>query len=182
MFKRRIINSLLVITISFFINSTDVSFAEEELSQQTNRESETIDAEPDSDEVSVKVRAIRATNPINTSSEDNVRVVDTRLKDISTKLDSFEFKNFRMVSEEDINVPLKKKTTINLTDKTLLNVRPLYAQGKKVGMWIKWTDNSGSRTLIDTRMHFTSDENMLAGTNCHNDRALILAVSAVSKK
>lgn len=135
-----------------------------------------------SEEVTVRVRAIKGHEPIGTDG-DNVKPlkIDKRLADISAKLNGFQFRKFRLISQQELNVPVKKKTAISLTEKTVLNIRPIYVKDQRVGMWIKWTDSSGERTLLDTRMHFNSGETMLAGTNCKDDKALILSISAVPK-
>jgi hypothetical protein len=138
--------------------------------------------EPAPQEVSVRIRAIRASVP-NSIDKDELKPlsIDKKLDDISTKLSGFDFRRFKLISEQVLTVPVKKKTVVNLTEKTVLNIRPTYVEPNKLGLWIKWTDSSGQRTLLDTRMHFDSQENMLAGTNCENNKALILSIGAVPK-
>ena len=130
--------------------------------------------------VIVKIRAIRASQPGKSLTE--APQIDPRLSDISDKLRSFDFKKFRMISEQERRVPFKKKESIDLTEKTRLAVRPLYMEPERVGMWLKWTDFTGEEVLLDTRMHFTRAETVVTGTNCNKgDKAVILAISARSQ-
>ena len=133
---------------------------------------------PSASNVLVKVRAIRAAHPISENEKDIRIKVDPRLADIRENLRSFDFRSFRMVSNQEKSVPLRKKDSMYLTERTVLNFRPVYSEDERVGIWIKWTDLESSQVLLDTRMHFNSSENMLTGTNCRNNRALILAISA----
>lgn len=126
--------------------------------------------------VLVNVRAIRASNPVNRTAAE--QTIDARLSDIQSKLKSFEYSRFRMISNQKLQVPLKKRESVNLTEKTTLHVRPLYLEEGRVGMWIKWIDSNSDDVLLDTRMHFNAQESMVTGTNCKNDKALILAISA----
>lgn len=137
------------------------------------------EAQAESDSaVVVKVRAIRAAHPKSADKELRELKIDPRLDDVSDKLHNFDFRSFRMISDEVLTIPIKKKESINLTEKTVLNVRPLYRDAERIGMWLKWTDLSGEQVLLDTRMHLSPNESMLTGTNCKNNKALILAISA----
>lgn len=137
----------------------------------------------DASKILVRVRAIRASQSINDAG--NVKPiasqkieVDPRLADISVKLRQLHFRNFRLVSNDQVAIPLRKKESINLTEKTVLSLRPLYVDDERIGMWIKWTDRSGQQVLLDTRMHFDSEESMLTGTDSQEDSGLILAIDA----
>lgn len=139
--------------------------------------------------VAIKVRVIRATNPIVVGSPltENAKAsyqidMDEELSDISLKLRHLQFLTFKMVSKDELLIPLKKKESVNLSDRTVLTIRPIYLSDNRVGMWLKWTDKSGEQVLLDTRMHFDSEESMLAGTENHSgDGGLILAISAQPK-
>ncbi len=172
MLKNQSIINVFIVLIAAFLVSTPL-MAESKKARKTDRDSSV-------KEVILSIRAIKGNKLLVTEDEKKQpREVAKNLEDLNNKLTSFDFQSFRLVSEQTLTIPVKKKTTIFLTERTVLNVRPLYTEEKRVGLWIKWTDSSGDRTLIDTRMHFNAGEVMLAGTNCKNNKALILAISAV---
>jgi hypothetical protein len=129
-------------------------------------------------QVDVRVRVIKATEPIEPSSEDARAIVqrlEPAIEDLAAKLEKIEFKNFRLLTAVQETVGLKKKTTLPLSDGQSLVVRPLYVEDRRAGLWLKWLDRGGAQ-ILDTRMHFPCGESLLTGTDHQTDAGLILAI------
>jgi hypothetical protein len=88
---------------------------------------------------------------------------DSALEDISSKLKALQYRDYKMAASQEVIVPLMKKRAVHLHDGNVLLVRPLYADGETIGLWLRWIDGAGTR-LLDTRMHFNERETMLTGT------------------
>ena len=89
--------------------------------------------------------------------------VEPVLEDIGAKLSKLHYREFKLASSQDVAIPLMKKRVVYLSDGHTLAIRPLYVDGSKIGIWLRWVDAAGTRVL-DTRMHFHEEETMLAGT------------------
>ncbi|MCO6429852.1 MAG: hypothetical protein J5J00_03245 [Deltaproteobacteria bacterium] len=127
-------------------------------------------------EISINIRTIKASDP-KTSVSHGIDV-DSRLEDLRAKLAHLNFRTFKMISVDEVSLPLKKKGSVELSERTFLTLRPLYYDAERIGIWLKWTDKSGEQVLLDTRMHFTAGESMLTGTDSSGDCGLILAIQA----
>jgi hypothetical protein len=131
-------------------------------------------------DVRVRVRIIQASNVLATASEqlgDQPLQVDSRIGDLTPKLGKLNYANFRLVGFQEKIVPLKKRENIALGGGHLLTLRPLYLEDQRVGMWLRWLDSNGSE-ILDTRMHFDSNECMLTGTEAKAQTGIILAINA----
>lgn len=106
--------------------------------------------------------------------------IDGRLADLKSKLSRLPYTNFRLLSTHDVPVLLRRKTTIRLDNGQLLNVRLLYADAERVGMWVRWSDKDGME-LLDSRMHFKCDEPVVTGATNTTDSAVILALDVERK-
>lgn len=89
--------------------------------------------------------------------------ISPALEDISEKLKALNYREYKVASSQEVLVPLMKKRTVYLHEGNMLLVRPLYADGGNIGLWLRWIDGAGTRVL-DTRMHFHERETMLTGT------------------
>lgn len=89
--------------------------------------------------------------------------VEPALDDIGSKLRKLHYREFKLASSQDVAIPLMKKRVVYLSDGHTLTIRPQYVDGSKIGIWLRWVDEAGTRVL-DTRMHFHEEETMLAGT------------------
>jgi hypothetical protein len=49
--------------------------------------------------------------------------------------------------------------------------------GKKVGLWINWKDHDGAG-ILDTRLHFNSDDSVITGTDQSPGFGTVLAIKA----
>jgi hypothetical protein len=58
-----------------------------------------------------------------------------------------------------------------------VSVRPMYAESKRMGLWLNWFDNDGSE-ILNTRVHFDTDDTIVTGTDCPNNEGLLLAITA----
>ena len=101
--------------------------------------------------------------------------VDRRLSDLSPKLQKLPFRDFNMLSSEELLIPVLKRQSISLSSGQTLVVRPLYVEERKVGLWIHWQDASGAE-LLDTRMHITPGESVIAGTDNSPSSGVVLAI------
>lgn len=130
--------------------------------------------------VVVQVRTIKASKPKDSGEgESSTEIeIDSRLDDIRGKLGQINYLKYRLLAEDQLSVRIKRKHSMVLKDHTLLTVRPLYVEDEKVGMWLKWTDESGEQVLLDTRMHFVAGDSMIAGTDSAGDCGIILSIKA----
>lgn len=126
--------------------------------------------------VMVEVKAIAASK-----SEDKNTKIDPRISYLAEQLRKMPYQNYTLLVERSAKVPLMKKRIIPLTDNQTLTVRPIYANDKRVGVWLKWQDGKGMK-ILDTRMHFDCDQPMLTGLETNSERGLILAVSIKPNK
>ena len=135
-----------------------------------------LSAEEGGSNVTLRVRTVRAAGaPPPAENTEHGYSIDRRLEDVRSKLLQLPYRSFKLLSTLDVPVSLLKKTTIRLDDGQLLNVRLLYSNGKRVGMWVRWSDKDGLE-LLDSRMHFSCREPMLTGANSTKDSAMILAL------
>jgi hypothetical protein len=56
--------------------------------------------------------------------------------------------------------------------------RPIYMDQRKVGLWLNWKDRDGSQ-ILNTRVHFNSQDTVLTGTDCSHNEGMILAIKAI---
>lgn len=124
--------------------------------------------------VSLEVRTIKAANV--ERQRPGTFLVDERLADLRQKLQQLPFNSFELLEKHNLTAPVKRRSELQLSRGNRLTVRPLYHDGEKVGMWLKWRDGRGE-VVLDTRMHFMSDEAMLAGTeDLASNGGIVLAV------
>ena len=135
--------------------------------------------EKESEAVTVTVRTIEATNPISQDggSAAETQTVDTGLADLRSKLYEIPYQNFRLVDSKQERLCLKKKQSLQLPNGQSLSFRPLYMDGKKVGLWINWRDHDGAG-ILDTRLHFNSDDSVITGTDHSPGIGTVLAIKA----
>ncbi len=132
------------------------------------------------DSVTLHIRTVKAagtalSKTAAADSEKPAPVIDDRLDDLRAKLTRLPYNNFRLLSSQEISILPLRKTTIRLDGGQLLNVRLLYADKERVGMWVRWADKDGMK-LLDSRMHFNCTEPVLTGTSSSGDSAVILAL------
>jgi hypothetical protein len=127
--------------------------------------------------VVVAIRMIEALSPTEPEAKSHVRevLIPDSLQDIGDKLRRLNFAQFNLISTRAQRVPLMQKEKIFLERGQTVVVRPLYVEGNRIGMWIKWKDAAGAEVL-DTRMHFDSGENVIAGTENFEQGGLVLAI------
>ncbi len=140
----------------------------------------------DSAGIMIRVRMVRAEGLINNHDHrpnvSSVRInVDKDLKDIDSQLRNLNYRFFHLVSSNNYFVPVLRKHTIYLAQGNALTVRPIYTDGSRVGLWLRWLNESGQRVL-DTRMHFNGEETVLTGTENHQGGGIILAIDVESLK
>ena len=104
--------------------------------------------------------------------------IDADLSDLRSKLENLPFSAYRLISSREEQISLMKRDVIHLPNGQSLAFRPVYMEGRRVGLWLSWRDNSGA-DILDTRIHFDTDESVLTGTDATNDSGLILAIKAV---
>jgi hypothetical protein len=136
--------------------------------------------EDSSRDVQIDVRVIQAQGRIEdpgTSDKPIPIRIDSRLSDLADKLRKLPFRGFVFVVGEQRRVPVRRKTTLPLTNGQSLSLRPLYIDSEKVGLWVQWKDRVGT-DILDTRMHLDLGQSMIAGTDLLNDPSsgLVLAV------
>ena len=106
--------------------------------------------------------------------------VDKRLSDIRKKLRKLQYNNYSLLAAKDTHVDLSQKKSLEIGNGHSVALRPLYIEGKRIGMWLRWEDPNGMKVL-DTRMHFNCGEPMLTGLEHTDDTGIILAIQVQPK-
>lgn len=126
-------------------------------------------------QVSVRVRIIKATEPIELGGAAAAQVVEPGIYDLAPKLDKVAFRQFRLLTSLREEIGLKRKAVFDLVEGQSLVVRPLYVEGRRTGLWLKWLDRGGG-AILDTRTHFSCGESLITGTDHAADTGLLLAI------
>lgn len=136
--------------------------------------------------VTLSVRAIQASAPTEGDKETVGRgkatqsgraQLDPELKDIESRLINLPFSRFQLLASKNETITIKQKNSLQLPNGQKLTFRPMYMDHKKVGLWLNWRDKDGSE-ILNTRVHFDSNESVVTGTDCAHDQGLILAIKA----
>lgn len=125
--------------------------------------------------VLVVVRFLRATTARPVTSDQAPPSLGAGLQDIAQKLGQLPFKNFEVLDTERKVVTVAHRDSIPLHGGYELNVRPLYIESDKIGMWLRWTDGHGMR-LVDTRIHITPNDTVITGADGGGDVGDVLAI------
>lgn len=118
----------------------------------------------------------RATGAPTSSDAANISV-ENSLSDLRPKLALLPFASFRLISQKEEEISVKRKESIQLPNGQSLAFRPMYMDKERVGMWLSWKDNDGS-DILNTRIHFGADESVLTGTDYRDNEGRILAIRA----
>ena len=145
---------------------------------------------PRNETIKVSVRAIQASVPHEASeNEQSARSaeraihVDQDLSDLQEKLIHLPFNTFRLISKKEETLALKTRDSLQLPNGQSLMFRPIYMDQhkvgqRKVGLWLNWKDRDGSE-ILNTRVHFDSQDTVLTGTDCSHNEGMILAIKAI---
>lgn len=121
----------------------------------------------------LEVRTIRASDVGENTPGSGV--IDPRLEDLRSQLEQLHYRTFKLLAAERERVLTRKKTIFSLIDGHRFAVKPLYLDGNRVGVWMRWVDGDGAEVL-DTRMHLTCGESIIAGTDRESGEGMIVAV------
>lgn len=131
--------------------------------------------------IKLVVRTIHASGarvaPSQPSPGESTISIEAPLNDIKPKLEMLPFQSFRLISQKEEEISLKKKESIQLPNGQTLAFRPMYMDKERVGMWLSWKDTDGS-DILNTRIHFDADESVLTGTDYRDNEGRILAIRA----
>jgi hypothetical protein len=140
----------------------------------------------DTSTIKLSVRTIQASEPSaesvsskSSGSNDRQIHVDGALADLQPKLAHLPFSHFHLLSRKEETITLRKKNSLQLPNGQSLVFRPIYMDTQKVGLWLNWRDKDGSE-ILNTRLHFDSQDSVLTGTDCAHNEGLILAINAVA--
>lgn len=132
--------------------------------------------------VTISVRTIQATEPTHHHANDTEKSpalhLASSLQDLEARLSNLPFSNFQLIASKEETLTLKKKNSLQLPNGQSLTFRPVYLEDRKIGLWLDWRDKDGSE-ILNTRVHFDSNDAVLTGTDCAADAGLILAIKAV---
>lgn len=126
----------------------------------------------DGSDILLNVRTVEATMG---QSRGGPQTVDPRIQDISSKLSALEYTDYRLVSSQQVRVPLKQKHSVRLAAGDKLTMRLHYLDDSRIGIWLKWVDSSGMQVL-DSRMHFAPDDSIVTGVDNDVNRGRLLAI------
>jgi hypothetical protein len=140
---------------------------------------EDVEQEPGS--VVVSVRTIQASDPIEPEPREGEEAqapkVPADLSDIEAKLSQLPFRSFLLLSSKSETHSLKKREMMKLPNGQTLVFRPMYMDQKRVGLWLNWRDADNSE-ILNTRVHFDTDDSVVTGMDCAENKGLILAIKA----
>ncbi len=127
--------------------------------------------------VTVEVRTVEASDPLPQLPQSEAVLINVaaQLDDLRPQLQKLHYRSFKLLGVQSQVVQLLQKGTLVLVNGHSLTVRPLYVSSKRIGLWLKWRDNTGVEVL-DTRMHFDPGESMLAGTESEGRKGVVLAI------
>lgn len=131
--------------------------------------------------VTISVRTIEASEPTRDAHHTDqapTLKVDGKLSDIQGRLANLPFSHFQLLDSKQETLTIKKKNSIQLPNGQMLWFRPMYMEHKKVGLWLNWKEKDGSE-ILNTRVHFDSNDSVVTGTDCEANKGLILAIKAV---
>jgi len=159
-------SSILALIPSILLALTAIPASAEETSQ-----------EPGS--VIVFVRTIQASEPLDAEESESAHSpkVPSDLSDIEGKLAQLPFRSFMLLASKSETHSLKKREMMKLPNGQTLVFRPMYMDKKRVGLWLNWRDADDSE-ILNTRVHFDTDDSVVTGTDCAENKGLILAIKA----
>ncbi len=131
--------------------------------------------------MTISVRTIEASEPTRDAHQTDsgpALKVDRDLTDIQSRLANLPFSHFELLASKQETLTIKKKNSIQLPNGQTLWFRPMYMEHKKVGLWLNWKEKDGSE-ILNTRVHFDSNDAVVTGTDCESNKGLILAIKAV---
>jgi hypothetical protein len=127
--------------------------------------------------VKVVVRAIQASGPIDESATASSISLEDSLSDLRAKLTQLPFSSFKLISTREQQLEVKHQETVTLPNGQTLALRPMFASDHRVGLWLNWLDNDGSE-ILNTRLHFDTDDSLLTGTDAAQNEGVLLAIKA----
>ena len=129
--------------------------------------------------IKVVVRTIQASGTRNLpADQSSPPTLEESLSDLQPQLVLLPFSSFHLISRKEEEISLKKKESFRLPNGQTLTFRPMYMEKERVGMWLSWKDTDGS-DILNTRIHFDSNESVLTGTDYEDNEGRILAIRAV---
>ncbi len=129
--------------------------------------------------VTVVVRAIQASSPAIDSATPSHLIIEDALADLQPKLAQLPFRAFKLISEKQEKLEVKRQETVALPNGQTLELRPMFATDQRVGLWLNWLDSDGSE-ILNTRLHFDSEDSLVTGTDSEQNEGLLLAIKAVA--
>lgn len=126
-------------------------------------------------QVVFRVRTVEARSERGSEKISMVQV-DKRLRDLDSQLRQLPFMHYRLLSVDEAAVPVKRRQLLKLKNGDVLQLRILYRDDERVGLWLMWQDPQGVE-LLNTRMHFSCTASMLAGTEGGKSGGRILAIN-----
>jgi hypothetical protein len=136
-----------------------------------------------SERVTILIRTIQATSPVVTNQSETPATstdIEPSLIDLQAKLTQLPFRSFKLVASKEGHFELTKKGTLNLPNGQSVALRPMYADNLRMGMWLNWLDSDGTE-ILNTRIHFDSEDTIVTGTDSASDEGLLLAITASQK-
>jgi hypothetical protein len=152
-------------------------------------ESHSAGPEEQNSAVTLRVRAIRAHGLIvkkakaaeeRKGTRTKPQYLDQELADLETKLHALPYRTYRLITSREVVLPVMKRQTLRLQGGQTLNLRLLYADPARIGMWLNWLNKAGN-TLLDTRVHFNRTEAMLTGTESSSKCGMLLSLEVLAK-
>lgn len=132
--------------------------------------------------LAIRLRTVTATGfASQPEAQTDSREVQSELVDVEQELLKLPYRSFSLGSDRVITTPLMKKSSISLTPKENITVRPVYREKGKVCLWVKWEDQNGMKVL-DSRLHLKDGESLVVGTDHTEDSGVVLVVDVAPSK
>lgn len=136
----------------------------------------------DSHMITLSIRTIQASEPrlfetLQASAGQQIHL-EGNIRDLERKLAQLPFNTFQLIDSKEETIALKTRDSLQLPNGQSLTFRPMYIDTKKVGLWLHWRNQEGGE-ILNTRVHFDTDDSVVTGTDCAHDKGVILAIKAV---
>lgn len=128
----------------------------------------------------IRIRLVQANDyEKNPQKAHSPRAVAHSLIDVAKKLLKLPYRSFTLLDDQEISLNLTSEDSIELSNNSIIQIKPLSFNKDKVCLWINWKDSARTE-VIDSQMHFDIGESMVIGADQSDKQGMILIVD-VSK-
>lgn len=132
----------------------------------------------DGKEVKLNIKSITASEQRELNRSERIEVAP-ELKALRKKLRKIPYRKFMLDMAQDVTVEAGKEQVVPFANGDTLTIKLLYRDEERLGVMILWKSKEDEQ-LLDTRMHFSCSETMIAGAEKDQDSGQILAITVAN--